>query len=114
LQRPENERDEKMKLDKLKKSFIKDRLTRKMLTLNFDERMLEVNEVRMLLTVFSSMVKAWAKLTPHEIDSLVNKTGDYKAVTKKWMDIADQPFTKDISSVLDEINDIAEKKVGEK
>lgn len=97
----------------LKKTLMRKHMKTKFLTLKFDERMLEVNEAKTVLAIFSSMAVTWAKLKPHEINSLLNKTGDHEAITEKWMAAANKPFSKDIKLILEEVKEIAERKLAE-
>lgn len=98
----------------LKKALMRKQMKMKMLSLRFDERMLEISEVKTVLAIFGSMSVAWEKLNPEEISSLIHKTGDHEAITEKWMGKANKPFSRDIKSILEEVKEIAEKNAGTK
>lgn len=97
----------------LKKTLMRKHMKTKFLTLKFDERMLEVNEAKTALAIFSSMAVTWENLKPDEINSILNQTGDHEAITEKWMNAANKPFSKDIKIILEEVKEIAERKLAE-
>ncbi len=91
----------------LKKALVRKQMKARMRSLRFDERLLEVNEAKTVLAIFGSMAAAWENLKPDEINSILNQTGDYEAITEKWMNAANKPFSKDIKIILEEVKEIA-------
>lgn len=97
----------------LKKALVRKQMKARMQSLRFDERLLEVNEAKTVLAIFGSMAAAWENLKPDEINSILNQTGDHEVITEKWMNAANKPFSKDIKIILEEVKEIAERKLAE-